>query len=358
MSYLEDSISLLRQMVRTPSFSFEEDAVRALISSALDSWDVPHFVEGNDIIALCEGFDPSRKTLALDAHIDTVPACSGYTRDPFDPGDDTEIIHGLGSNDDGGCVAAMIAVFRELRQQPLPFNLMLTLSCEEERSGPKGARWLYADDGLLARDGRFAYPDMVIVGEPTSLRCADSERGLLVLDGMAEGVSGHAGRGEGINAIYIALRDIEALRSHAFSDPAIHLSVNQIEGGSAHNVTPDRCSFVVDIRTTASQSNEDMLSTLQAICKSKLTPRNMNNRASASFPGSPLVQAVKDLGIETFSSPTTSDWMRMHCDAIKIGPGDSSRSHKPDEYITREEIEDGIVVYRNIIKQLYVNTLE
>ena len=361
--YLNDSLELLRQMVRTPSVSFEESAVRELICQALRDWSVPYAIARGNIVARSDGYDPSRPTLVLDAHIDTVPAAGGYTRDPFDPGDDPELIYGLGSNDDGGSVAAMIAVFRALRSEQLPFNLLLALCCEEERSGPDGAAWLYSPEGLLATDPSYGMPRWAIVGEPTGLRAATSERGLMVLDGEARGVSGHAARGEGVNALYIALDDIAALRTHRFDRVSplmgeVRLSVTQIEAGTAHNVIPDRCRFVVDVRPTEQYTNSELLDELQGLCRSRLVARNLSNRSSASLPNSPLVRTVEALGIETFSSPTTSDWMRMGCDAIKIGPGESSRSHRPDEFIRCDEIAAAVEVYTDIIRNLYGNTLE
>ena len=361
MKYLDDSIELLRQMVRTPSLSFEEAGVSELISNALRGWGVPHSMEKGNIIAFSEGFDPARPTLAMDAHIDTVPPCAGYTFDPYDPGCDPAVVRGLGSNDDGGCVAAMIAVFRALRAEPLPFNLLLTLCCQEERSGPDGAAWIYAPDGWLA--SRNAMPRWAIVGEPTGLRAATSERGLLVIDGEAHGVAGHAARGEGVNALYVALDDIAALRAHRFERVSpvtgeVRLSVTQIQAGTAHNVIPDSCRFVVDVRPTELYSPSDLLAELQGLCKSTLVPRRLDNRSSASFPGSPLVRTVEALGVPVFSSPTTSDWMRMGCDAIKLGPGESSRSHRPDEFVTREEIAGAVKLYTDIIMKIYGNIVE
>ncbi len=363
MNYLDDSIDLLRQMVRVPSVSFEEGDVRDLISARLSEWKVPHTLLRGNIVAASEGFDPSRPTLSLDAHIDTVPPCAGYSFDPFDPGTDPEVVRGLGSNDDGGSVVAMIAVFRALRCEPLPFNLLLTLCCEEERSGPDGAAWLYSPDGPLASDSRWAMPRWTIVGEPTGLRAATSERGLLVLDGEARGVSGHAARSEGVNALYIALDDIAALRAHRFERHSplmgeVHLNVTQIQAGTAHNIIPDSCNFVVDVRPTEQYSGEELLSELQALCRSTLRPRRLGNRSSASSPQSPLVRTVEVLGIPTFSSPTTSDWMVIGSDAIKLGPGESERSHRKDEFVTRDEIARAVKIYTDIIMNLYGNIVE
>lgn len=350
MSHTDESIGLLREMVMTPSPSFGEEKVVSLISERLSGWGVPHEILHGNIVALSEGYDPSKPTLALDAHLDTVPPAPDYTFDPYAPGDDPSVVRGLGSNDDGGSVVAMISVFRELRNEPLPFNLALLLSREEERSGMDGAKWIYSPEGPFeGQDLRW-----VIVGEPTGMRVATSERGLLVLDCEAKGVSGHAARDEGVNALYIALEDISALREFRFDRVSplmgkVRLSVTQIEAGRAHNVIPDSCRFVVDIRPTDAYSNEEILEMLQGVCKSELKPRNLLNRASATFVGSPLLETADALGIETFSSPTTSNWMRTRRDSIKMGPGDSSRSHHADEYILRSEIEDAVEGYRNFI---------
>ena len=356
-------IRLLREMVRIPSVSFEEEAVSAFLSSELTSLGIEHRRERNNIIAVNRCFSPGRRTLALDAHIDPVPASDGYTRDPHDPGLDDDTVWGLGSNDDGGSVVSMLAAFAHFYdREDLPINLMLTLTVEEERSGEDGSSWLYAPDGFLA--GTYGLPDWVIVGEPTGMRAATSERGLLVIDGTAHGISGHAARDEGVNALYIALEDIEALRTYDFDRVSpqmgrVRLSVTQIAAGSAHNVIPDSCRFVVDIRPTDRYTNEEILSLLQERCRSELKARNLRNRSSATREGSPLLRTAAALGIGTFSSPTTSDWIRLgECDAIKMRPGDSARSHHSDEYIRVDEITQAIDKYIEFIEYLYGNTLE
>ena len=195
------------------------------------------------------------------------------------------------------------------------------------------------------------------------MKAATSERGLLVLDGEAHGVSGHAARAEGVNALYIALDDIAALRAHRFTRHSprmgdVRLNVTQIEAGSAHNVIPDLCRFVVDIRPTEQYTNTEILQELQALCRSSLKARNLANRSSATPEGSPLLAAARALGLEEFSSPTTSDWMRIGCEAIKMGPGDSARSHKADEYILTSEIQQAIETYTEYINNFHGNTLE
>jgi acetylornithine deacetylase len=233
-------------------------------------------------------------------------------------------------------------------------NLILVLTCEEERSGKNGMTGLWSE----LKDK----VDYAIVGEPTGMKAATAERGLLVIDATAHGIAGHAARNEGKNALYIALEDIDKLRKHEFSRISprmgkVNLNVTQINAGSAHNVIPDRCDFVIHIRPTAQYTNEEILRELQDICESELKPRNLANRSSATFEDSPLQKTAERLGIETFSSPTTSDWMRISCDAVKMGPGESSRSHKKDEFVYVEEIRNGIQTYIDFINN-YEHTLE
>lgn len=353
MNYIDDSIGLLRKMIATPSFSFEEEKVCKLISESLSDWGIRYQVLKNNILAFNKEYNPSLPTLVLDAHVDTVQPASTYSRDPFEPGNDDDTIFGLGANDDGGSVVSMIATFRYFYDKPLSINLALSLTAEEERSGADGARWLFSEEGPFGKK----QPEWVILGEPTNMRAATSERGLLVLDGEATGVSGHAARNEGVSALYIALDDITALRNHRFTKVSplmgeVKLNVTQINAGTAHNVIPDKCTFVVDIRPTEQYSNEEILAEVQALCKSTLTPRNMKNRSSATKSGSELIRIASEMGIETFSSPTTSNWMRVSSDAIKMGPGDSSRSHHADEFILRSEIEDAVNKYIKFITSL------
>ena len=346
----EESIGLLREMIAIPSPSFKEDEVSAHISNWLTSKGVEHERVGNNIIAEHIA-DPSRPTLMLCAHIDTVSPCEGYTFDPYRPESSPEgIIQGLGSNDDGASVVSMIAAYRFFCETlSSATNLTLVLTCEEERSGKDGMTGLWGK--------RLNRIDYAIVGEPTGMKAATSERGLLVIDATAHGVSGHAARNEGKNALYIALKDIERLRRHEFTKTSpkmgkVNLNVTQIAAGSAHNVIPDRCDFVIDIRPTEQYRNEEILQELQEICESELKPRNLANRSSATHEGSILQKTAEKMGIDTFSSATTSDWMRITCDAIKMGPGDSNRSHRKDEYVTVEEVKEGIETYIRFIRSL------
>ena len=347
-----EAVELLKEMISIPSPSFEEDAVCGHVCKWLTDHGVEHRRVGNNIIAEHIA-DQTRPTLMLCAHMDTVSPSPEYSFDPYKPENCPEdMVQGLGSNDDGASVVAMIAAYRYFTANAANMkypNLILVLSCEEERSGKNGMTGLWPE---LAQKVDFA-----IVGEPTGMKAATSERGLLVIDATAHGISGHAARNEGENALYKALEDIERLRGHVFEKVSprmgkVNLNVTQIKAGTAHNVIPDRCDFVIDIRPTEQYGNEEILNELQEICTSELKPRNLANRSSATFEDSPLQKAAEALGIGTFSSPTTSDWMRITCDAIKMGPGESSRSHKKDEFVFVEEIRKGIETYIEFIKSL------
>lgn len=362
--FCDDSVALLRKMVTIPSLTGTEDELCRTISMWMDERGIAHRRYGNNLVAANISSASNPVTILLDAHIDTVPATSSYTRDPFDPGNDKDTVWGLGSNDDGGCVVSMIAVYRHYLAKSNDFNLILSLTCDEEKSGDSGAGYLYTSDGPFAK-GTYPVPDFAIIGEPTGMRAATSERGLLVIDGMAVGASGHAARNEGVNALYIAIEDISRLRSYVFDRHSeemgdVKLTVTQIQAGMAHNIIPDKCSFVVDIRPTDLYDNAEILSALQKICKSQLTARRLTNRSSCTPAGSPIRKAISSLGIESYSSPTTSNWITIGYPAVKMGPGESSRSHKADEFIKVEEISGAIRGYCAFIDKLveYGNTME
>ena len=369
-----EAVQLLKEMIAIPSTSFNEDAVCSHISRWMSDRGIEHERIGNNIVA--ESIvDSSRPTIMLCAHIDTVSAVDGYTFDPYKPdykiaaeiiscihGEELSaegIVAGLGSNDDGASVVSMLATYRYIASTASNVNLILVLSCEEERSGKGGMTGLWGSRICSRQEAKTGCTpvDYAIVGEPTGMKAATAERGLLVIDARAYGISGHAARNEGKNAIYIALEDIERLRHYTFEKVSpimgkVNINVTQIYAGSAHNVIPDQCDFVIDIRPTEQYTNEEILRELQYICKSDLIPRNLSNLSSATDIDSPLIEIAEELRIDTFSSPTTSDWMRITCDAIKMGPGDSARSHKKDEYVTVEEIRSGIKTYIEFISKL------
>ena len=377
----DESVDLLKEMIAIPSPSFEEDDVCGHLCAWLAARGIRHERIGNNIIA-GHVVNPEAQTLMMCAHIDTVSPSPEYSFDPYKPDYQTaaaaiseasgkecgpkDIVAGLGSNDDGASAVSMTAAFRYLADPSVSIdkegkspNLILVLTCEEERSGKNGMTGLWGNK-ICSRaeslQGCTAI-DLAIVGEPTGMKAATSERGLLVIDATAHGVSGHAARNEGCNALYKAVEDIARLRSHTFGKVSprmgkVNLNVTQINAGTAHNVIPDRCSFVIDIRPTEQYSNEEIFNELQNICESELKPRNLSNRSSATFEDSPLQRTAEALGIETFSSPTTSDWMRISCDAIKMGPGMSERSHRKNEFVFVEEIRKGIEGYIEFISQL------
>lgn len=361
---LDEAVTLLREMVAIPSPSFMEEEVCSHISSRLSSFGIEHIRVKNNLLSVNRNYSPLRKTLMLCAHIDTVVPAEDYNFDPyrpeyseFEPG--MPAVLGLGSNDDGASAVALISAFRHFYDSPLPANLMLVLSAEEERSGKNGmdAVWSALERGLPYNGTMVRIPDWAIIGEPTCMRAAIAERGLLVIDGTAHGASGHAATGDGVNALYEALDDIARLRAFRFPKVSpqmgeVRINVTQIQAGYAHNVIPQTCEFVVDVRTTDMYTNAEIMEILQSLCRSELRARNLHNRASCTPESSVLHECAGETGISTFISPTTSDWMRISCDAVKMGPGDSSRSHKKDEYVTVGEIEEGIRKYIGFIYNL------
>ena len=345
-NYTRNATELLRKLVSIPSFSGEEHPRSDFLSAYFAERGVHVERIGNNLVVRQPGRDSSRPTLMLNSHLDTVRPNTGYTFDPFHPPISETRVNGLGSNDAGASVVAMIQTFLHFHEKELPFNLLLALSAEEENSGPDGMRLLWEK---LSNE-----VDMAIIGEPTGMKAAIAERGLLVIDGEATGVSGHAARDEGVNALYIALEDIAALRSVKFDKVSptmgeVKLTVTQINAGTQHNVVPDTCRFVVDIRPTEQYSNPEIMKILQPKVKSVLTARSLTNRSSATPGGHPLLLHAKRLDIATYTSPTTSDWMRVTCPAIKMGPGESERSHRPDEFVLIDELKQGIEGYIRFI---------
>lgn len=347
--YLHHATELLRKLVSLPSFSGEEQRR----SDYLVNYFKEHGIEterlGNNLILRQPHANHTKPTLMLNSHLDTVQPASTYSFDPFTPPVSDRHVFGLGSNDAGASVVSMIQTFLHFYEKELPFNLLLALSTEEENSGAGGMRRLWEK-----LNGEV---DMAIIGEPTGMKAAIAERGLLVIDGEAKGVSGHAARDEGVNALYIALEDIAVLRSIKFPKISpvmgeVKLTVTQIHSGIQHNVIPDRCTFVVDVRPTEQYSNQELMDILQPRVKSTLKARSLTNRSSATPADHPLLHCIERLHMETYVSPTTSDWMRISCPAVKMGPGESARSHQADEFVLIEELEQGIEGYIRLIENL------
>lgn len=339
---------LLREVVSVCSFSGEESAVADMIQQRLFLRGIGVSRVENNLWATGSHFNPSLPVLMLNSHLDTVRPSSGYTFDPFNPPFTEDVVRGLGSNDAGASVVSMVETFCYFYEKELPFNLLLALSCEEENSGPGGMSLLYKS---------LPHIDCAIIGEPTKMEAAVAERGLLVIDAIAHGVSGHAAREEGVNAILIAHEDISVLRGLEFERVSplmgrVKLSVTRIEAGREHNVIPDKCSFTLDIRPNELYTNEEIVNLLKGKVKSELKARSLTNRCSITPEGHPLVKCAEACGIKTYVSPTTSDWMRVTCPAVKMGPGDSSRSHRADEFVKVEELQAGIEGYIKFINNL------
>ena len=328
-------ITLLQRLIQTPSISGQEDAVCSLLQEWMTAEGcTPHRI-GNNLWAECG----NGETVLLNAHIDTVKPAASYTRDPFGGECDGTTIYGLGANDDGGSVIAMLATFMDVLKEPIPDKrIVLALTAEEENSGRNGIELLLPHIGII---------DYAIVGEPTSLQMAVAERGLMVLDAEAKGKAGHAAREEGVNALYIALDDIQTLRHYAFENVSpflgkVKMTTTMIQAGTQHNVVPDTCRFVVDIRSNGLYSNEEILHILQPMVQSTLTPRSTRLNATSTALETPVVLRAKELGIPLFGSPTLSNMALLNCPKVKFGPGDSARSHTADEYIHIHEIEQAI----------------
>ena len=336
-------ITLLQRLIQTPSISGQEDAVCTMLAEWMTAEGcAPHRV-GNNLWAECG----QGATVLLNAHIDTVKPSASYTRDPFSGECDGKTIYGLGANDDGGSVIAMLAVFMELLQAPISGKrVVLTLTAEEENSGRHGIEMLLPHIGNI---------DYAIVGEPTSLEMAVAERGLMVLDGEAKGKAGHAAREEGVNALYIALDDIQTLRNYHFEKESpflgkVKMTTTMIQAGTQHNVVPDTCTFVVDIRSNGLYSNEEIHALLQPMVQSTLTPRSPRLNATSTPIETAIVQRAKALGIPLYGSPTLSNMALLSCPKVKFGPGDSARSHTTDEYIHIHEIEQAITLYKQLLQ--------
>ena len=329
-------ITLLQRMIQTPSISGQEDAVCTLLEQWMTAEGVVVHRVGNNLWAEC-GDGP--ETVLLNAHIDTVKPSASYTRDPFGGECDGKTIYGLGANDCGGCVIAMLATFLDIYRHPIAGKrIILTLTAEEENSGRQGIEMLLPEIGHV---------DYAVVGEPTSLQMAVAERGLLVLDAEAKGKAGHAAREEGVNALYIALDDIQTLRNYAFDKVSpylgkVKMTTTMIQAGTQHNVVPDTCKFVVDIRSNGLYTNQEIVNTLQPLVQSTLTPRSTRLNASYTSHEATAVQRAMELGIKLYGSPTMSNMALLSCPKVKFGPGDSARSHTADEYIHIHEIDQAI----------------
>ena len=349
MSLEQKAIMLLKKLIETPSLSREEDKTAELLISFFSENGVETERLGNNVWAKNKHFDPKKPSLLLNSHHDTVKPNSGYTKDPFKAVVEEGKLYGLGSNDAGGCLVSLISTFLHFYAEPdLAYNLVLAASAEEEISGK---------DGIEKLLPTLPEIDLAIVGEPTQMHMAVAEKGLMVLDCVAHGKSGHAARDEGENALYKAVKDIEWFRTYSFDRSSaalgpVKMSVTMIDAGKQHNVVPDTCHFVVDVRTTDAYSNEETLAIIREHVTAEVTPRSTRLNPSGIAQEHALVQAGLALGRETYGSPTLSDQALMPFTSLKMGPGDSARSHTADEYIYLSEIEEGIGLYIELINKI------
>ena len=343
-----EAVELLKQLISIPSFSREESETAALIEQYLQAKGFAAKRHLNNVWCVNKYFDAQKPTILLNSHHDTVKPNRCYTNDPFEPLLSDGKLYGLGSNDAGGPLVSLIAAFVSFCEEPdLPFNLVLAATAEEEVSGTNGI------ESILPFLPRI---DLAIVGEPTLTNLAIAEKGLLVLDCTAHGRAGHAAREEGDNAIYKALRDIDWFRSFQF--PRVSKTLGPVKmtvtvittENKAHNVVPDACSFVVDVRVTDEYAHEEILDTIRQHVHCEVKPRSLRLRASTIAENHPLVQAGISLGKTAYGSPTTSDQALIPAPSLKCGPGDSARSHTADEFIYLHEISEGIHTYIHLLE--------
>ena len=373
-SYTTEAVELLKLLIATPRVSRDEKAAADILEEAIRYYGYQPERVGNNIWIKSAGWDDARPTIMLNAHIDTVKPVATWTRDPFTPTiEDVEVtdaqgnrhaeqrLYGLGSNDCGGGLVSLLQVFRQLSPapgcpsqsplsfpSPFPFNLLYLASCEEEVSGK---------DGIRAVLPLLPPISVAIVGEPTGMQPAIAERGLMVIDGIAHGKSGHAARSEGINAINEALDDLLFLRDYQFEKVSPLLGPTKmqctvINAGTQHNVVPDECRFIIDVRTNEHYTNEEVFQFLQSKMKSELTARSFHLHSSSIPADHPLIQRCTEMGMTPFGSPTLSDQALMRFPSFKLGPGQSSRSHSADEYICLHEIEGAIETYIQLLDNI------
>jgi acetylornithine deacetylase len=348
---MTDYFNLLASIIAIPSISREETAVADFLESWMEKRGLPVRRKGNNLWCMDEyAADDKRPLLMLNAHIDTVRPATGYTRDPFTPTFEDGRLYGLGANDDGGSLVALLSVYERLRHTSQPYRLLFSATAEEEVSGVGGLDLLLLDLGKI---------DFAIIGEPTKMQMAVAEKGLMVLDCTAHGRSGHAARNEGDNALYHAIDDINWFRNHHFEKVSpflgeVKMSVTQIQAGTQHNVIPDSCTFVVDVRPNGLYSNPELVEMIRESVTCDVKPRSTRLNSSNLPTDHPAVVRGLELGLTCFGSPTTSNQAISPFPTLKIGPGDSARSHTANEYIELQEIEQGAEIYFSLLNNLSI----
>lgn len=346
--YTGEAVSLLSHLIATPSVSRDERRAADIMEEELTRCGFTPHREANNVWAIGPCQREDRPTLLLNAHIDTVKPVASYTRNPYEPSLEDGTLYGLGSNDCGGGLVSLLQVFRELSaSERCPYNLVYLASAEEEVSGK---------DGISRALPLLPHVDVAIVGEPTGMQPAVAEKGLMVVDITAHGKSGHAARNEGVNAIYEALDDLCWIRSHSFDRVSRFLGSTKMQAtvvnaGTQHNVVPDECKIVVDVRTNELYTNEEVFDIISSHCKSECRARSFRLHSSRIDLNHPLVERCVALGLQPFGSPTLSDQALMPFASLKLGPGQSARSHSADEYIKVSEIEHAIGLYLRLLER-------
>ena len=348
--YTSEAITLLSSLISIPSISREEDKAADFLQTFIEENGIMTGRSGNNIWCISPMFDIKKPTILLNSHIDTVKPVNGWRKHPFTAKLENGKLYGLGSNDAGASVVSLFEAYRHLSATEQAYNLIFLASCEEEVSGKNGI------ESVLPQLPPIS---LGIVGEPTEMHPAIAEKGLMVLDVCANGKAGHAARNEGVNAIYKALDDIQWFRNHRFEKESsllgpVKMSVTQVNAGTQHNVIPDLCSFVVDIRSNECYSNEELFEEIRSHIQSEAKARSFRLNSSHIDKEHPFVQRTIQLGRTPFGSPTLSDQALMRFPSVKIGPGKSSRSHTADEYIMVSEIEDAIRMYIKILDGLII----
>jgi acetylornithine deacetylase len=343
--YVSDAVELLKKLIATPSVSRNEKDAADIMEQTIRSYGFEPQREANNIWILDPHYDESRPTLLLNAHIDTVKPVASWTRDPFSPDVEDGVLYGLGSNDCGGGLCSLLQIFRMLTEKPQHYNLIYLASAEEEVSGK---------DGITCALPLLPHIDLAIVGEPTCMNPAVAEKGLMVLDVIAHGKSGHAARNEGVNAIYEALDDMRWIRDYKFEKVSEFLgptkmTLTVVNAGTQHNVIPDKCTMLVDIRTNEFYDNEEVFEFIRQHLKSEVKAHSFRLKSSRIDPEHPLIKKCVAMGMKPFGSPTLSDQALMHFPSFKLGPGESSRSHSANEFIRISEIRDAITKYETLL---------
>ncbi|MFO7672619.1 MAG: M20 family metallo-hydrolase [Lutibacter sp.] len=345
----KEALELLKNLIATQSFSGEENETALLITQWFSNHDIRFESDKHNVWAKNKYFDAAKKTILLNSHHDTVKPNKGYTKNPYNPEVSDGKLYGLGSNDAGGSLVSLLATFTYFYDRnDLNYNMVLVASAEEESSGLNGLNSMLQIIPPI---------DFAIIGEPTLMQLAIAEKGLMVLDCEAKGTSGHAAHGIGDNAIYKAIEDIYWFQNFEFPKESellgkVKMTVTQINAGIQHNVIPATCNFVVDVRVTDAYSNKEVLDIVQSMVKCEVKARSLRLNSSSIPKNHPIVLAGIKLGRKTYGSPTLSDQAVLSCPSLKLGPGDSFRSHTADEFIYVNEIEEGIDLYVKILSEV------